>query len=136
MWNPNLLPGGAKASLLLSVVGLLACSGATESTGSTGSLSGSVTDPGGFAVSGARVVVTSGDETIVPRHASGVLSDDDGDFRVDLLSANFSQRKTTGQAIVTPPEGSSLAEKVVAGIVLSTGPDDPETVLDVTLEEE
>lgn len=124
-----------KASVVLAVLAVFACSDATGNVASTGSLSGTVTDPEGAAVPDARVVVASGDGTIVPRHASGVLTGDDGGFRVDLLSANFSQRKTPGQATVTPPAGSSLAEKVVAGIVLETGPDEPDTVFDVILDE-
>lgn len=125
-----------KASLVLAVLAMFACSDATGDAASTGSLSGTVTDPGGAAVPDARVVVSSGDGTIGPEHASGVLTDDDGDFRIQLLSANFSQRKTTGQVTVTPPEGSPLAERVVAGVVLETGPGAPETVLDVVLDEQ
>jgi hypothetical protein len=37
---------------------------------------------------------------------------------------------------VTPPENSSLAEKVVTGVVLETGPDDPDTILDIILDEQ
>lgn len=125
-----------KASLaVLAVLAVFACSDATGDAASTGSLSGTVTDPAGAVVADARVVVGSGDGSIVPQHVAGVLTDDDGAFRVDLLSENFSQRKTTGQVTVTPPEGSSLAVKVVAGVVLETGPGAPETVLDVTLDE-
>lgn len=125
-----------KASLAcLAVVALLACSDATGNVASTGSLSGTVTEDGGAPVADARVVVASGDGTIVPRHASGVLTGDDGGFRVDLISASFSQRKTTGQVTVTPPAGSSLAEKMVAGVVLETGPDEPDTVVEVILDE-
>lgn len=124
-----------KASVVLAVLAVFACSDATGDAASTGSLSGTVTDPEGAAVADARVVVSSGDGTIVPRNLSGVLTADDGGFQVDLVSANFSQRKTTGQVTVTPPEGSSLAEKVVAGVVLETGPDAAETVLDVILDE-
>lgn len=65
-----------------------------------------------------------------------MFTDDDGSFRVDLLSANFSQRKTIGQVAVTPPDDASLAGKVIAGVVLETGPDAPDTVLDVILDEE
>lgn len=131
----GLVPGGAKASLILTAVAMLACSDTTGNSVSTGFLSGSVTGPEGAAVSGARVTVSSDDGTIVPRHSSGVLTGDNGDFRVELLGVNFSQRKATGQVTVTPPQGSSLAERVVAGVVLETGPGDPETVLDVILDE-
>lgn len=124
-----------KGFLVLAVLAMVACSDATGAA-STGSLSGTVTDPGGAAVPDARVVVSSEDGTIVPRNLSGVLSGDDGGFRVDLLSPNFTQRKTTGQVTVTPPEGSSLAERVVAGVVLETGPGAPEAVLDVVLDEQ
>ncbi len=125
-----------KASLVvLATLAVFACSDATGDAASTGSLSGTVTDPAGAAVADARVVVISGDGSIVPQHASGVLTDDNGAFRVELLSENFSQRKTTGQVTVTPPEGSSLAQKVVAGVVLETGPGATETVLEVTLDE-
>lgn len=124
-----------KASLaFLAVLAVFACSDATGDAASTGSLSGTVTESGGAPVSDARVVVSSADGTIVPQQASGVLTGDDGGFRVDLLSENFSQRKTTGQVTVTPPEGSSLAMKVVAGVVLETGPEAAETVLDVILD--
>jgi hypothetical protein len=67
---------------------------------------------------------------------AGGFTDGNGDYRVELLSVNFTQRKTTGQVTVTPPEGSSLAEKVVAGVVLETGQNDPDTVLDVILDEQ
>lgn len=126
-----------KASLaVLAVLAMLACSDATGDEGSTGSLSGTVTDPGGAAVSGARIVVSSSDETIATQSPSGVFTDDDGDYRIELFSIGFSQRKTIGQVTVTPPEDASLAEKVVAGIVLETGPDDPDTVVDIILDEQ
>jgi hypothetical protein len=128
--------GGARASLLLTVAAILACSDTTTDAVSTGSLSGSVTGPGGSAVAGARVVVSSADGTIVPQNPAGVLTGGDGGFRVELLGFNFSQRKTTGQVTVTPPENSSLAEKVVTGVVLETGPDDPDTILDIILDEQ
>lgn len=125
-----------KASLaVLVVLAVFACSDATGDAASTGSLSGTVTDPGGAPVSDARVLVSSVDGSIVPQQASGVLTGDDGGFRVELLSQNFSQRKTTGEVTVTPPEGSSLAMKVVAGVVLETGPGAAETVLEVILDE-
>lgn len=126
-----------KASLgFLMVLAMLACSDAAGDAGSTGSLSGTVTGPDGSAVSGARIVVSSSDETIVTQSPSGVFTDDGGDFRIELLSVGFSQRKTIGQVTVTPPEDAPLAEKVVPGIVLETGPDDPDTVLDVILDEQ
>lgn len=124
-----------KVSLtFLAVLAVLACSDPIGNEGATGSLSGTVTDPGGTAVSGAQVVVSSSDETIVTQSPSGAFTDDDGGYRIELLSIGFSQRKTIGQVTVTPPEGASLAEKVVAGVVLETGPDDPGTVLDVILD--
>jgi len=133
-WISGVPTAGVKASLLLTVMAMLACSDSTGGAVSTGSLSGSVTDPGGSAVSGARIVVSADDGTIVPRGLPGGFTDGDGDYRIELLSVNFTQRKTTGRVTVTPPEGSSLAEKVVAGVVLETGPDDPDTVLDVILD--
>lgn len=120
---------------LLAVLAMFGCSDATGDAGSTGSLAGTVTDTEEAAVTGARVVVSSEDGSIVPQLASGVLTDDDGRFRVDLLSEVYSQRKTQGQVDVTPPDGSSLAEKVIAGVVLETGPGAPETQLDVILDE-
>lgn len=126
-----------KASIsFLAVLALLACSDPTGNEGSTGSLSGTVTDPAGAAVSGARIVVSSSDETIATETPSGVFTDDDGDYRIELVSIGFSLRKTIGQVTVTPPEDASLAEKVVAGVVLETGPDDPDTVVDIVLDEQ
>lgn len=125
-----------KMSPVLAILAMLACSDATGDAASTGSLSGTVTAPGGAAVSGARIVVSSSDETIGTQSPSGVFTDDDGDYRIELFSVGFSQRKTIGQVTVTPPEDASLAEKVVAGVVLETGPDDPDTVLDIVLDEQ
>jgi hypothetical protein len=122
--------------LVLSVL-IGSCSDTLVDTVSTGSLSGSVTGPQGQAVAGALVVVAADDGSIDPASSSGtVVTDASGMFRVEMISFNFSQRETTGEVSVSPPRVSGLADTVVTDVVLRTGPDDPNSALNVVLAEE
>lgn len=123
--------------LVLSVLIGSSCTDTLVETITTGSLSGSVAGPQGQAVTGALVVVASDDGTIDVASSSGVvMTDANGMFLVELISVNIPQRETTGQVSVSPSSASGLADTVVTNVVLRTGPDDPNSVLNVVLAEE
>lgn len=123
--------------LVLSVLIGFSCTDTLVETITTGSLSGSVAGPQGQAVAGALVVVASDDGTIDVASSSGtVVTDANGMFLVELISVNIPQRETTGQVSVSPPSASGLADTVVTDVVLRTGSDDPNSVLNVVLAEE
>lgn len=96
------VPRAVRFSLILVAVGLLVCTGMlAQTTIATGSIVGTVTDPSGAVVSGARVIVTNVDTGVpidLTTNSAGAFNSgalNPGSYKVQITAKGFNTLTST-----------------------------------------